>query len=713
MAAGPPKWVVFVICKVKTGQLIKANFKNEEGWIVVKKILFGSLIVAFILFSNPGALAGPGAIAGSSAGDLSPVDALQIIDKQVTGLPSSAFNNVQQAGDSKRMLLSSIQELMDKVGQGAYESAIDNLDQNLRHNLQKWLVATEQPNLLTGIDNAVASTKNAAQTTVSTAYGMVAGVADPYVETWVWKGIPYAKPPIGALRWKAPQDPAPWDAIRHSNKNYSPGIQPVENMIWIPTDQLKGSEDCLYLDIYRPKAYASKLPVYFWIHGGGNFQGQASIYWSSLLAMKLKAVVVVIQYRLGPFGFFTHPALHSGGTEIEKSGNFGTLDQIKALQWVQKNITGFGGDPNNVTIAGESAGGFDVLNLMISPLSKGLFHKAVVQSAGCANIPVSRGVDQANVLIDNLLVADGTCADVTRAAAVRASMSNPQIESYLRGKRADQIVRVIMKNAPTSFLKFTYPLIDGVVIPGTPVSVFESGNYNKVPVILGGNEYEMKPFLPTYLGSTPTSSGHTWANVYNVLGLAQPSMTLDEFMPPNGPDRALYERIGKYASLTWKEAMVDSLARILKKHQDNVYCYLFKWGGVGSGSPPFDFLVGAGHAFELPLFFGLPTDIWNAGSVTKTNIQGRYALSEAILSYAGTFTATGNPNRVGSGLPVWEEWSNKAGEPKYISLDADFTRARIGMMNQEVTKTELLAQINALPASERNMITSLSWWWQF
>ena len=679
----------------------------------MKKVLGSLLIVFFVLFFNPSLFAGSDEVAGGFAGDLNPVEALQIIDKQVTNLPSSAFNSVQGADKSKKLLSSYIKELIDKVERGAYQSASNGLDKVLRGSFKKRIVAAEQIKLLASVDNAIASINNAAQTTVSTVYGKVAGVADPYVKTWVWKGIPYAKPPVGALRWKAPQNPASWDKVRHSNKSYSPCIQPVENMIWIPTDQINGSEDCLYLDIYRPRECGTKLPVYFWIHGGGNFQGQASIYWSSLLAMKLNAVVVVIQYRLGPFGFLTHPALNSEGTDIEKSGNFGTLDQIKALQWVQKNITSFSGDPNNVTIAGESAGGFDVLNLMISPLGKGLFHRAVVQSAGSTNIPVSKGVSRTNNLIDNLLVADGTCIDLTRAAAFRASMSNTEIESYLRGKKADEIVRVIIKTAPTSFMKFTYPFIDGMVVPGTPVSVFESGNYNKVPVILGGNEYEMKPFLPTYLGPVPTSSGHTWANVYNVLGLAQPSMTLDELMPPGGPDRVLYEKVGKYSSLSWKETMVDSLARVLKKHQDNVYCYLFEWGGAGSGLPPFDFLVGPGHSFELPLLFGLPTDNWDAGSVTNANVQGRNALSDAMLSYFGTFVSTGNPNRVNSGLPSWDKWSNRAGEPKYISFDADFNRARIGMMNQEATKAELLAQINSFPTYERDMIMSLSWWWQF
>jgi para-nitrobenzyl esterase len=673
----------------------------------MKKFLSSLLIIVVILITNTGITYTAG-----SAGDLNPVEALQIVDKQVADLPSSAFNNEFAYIGQKKALSHKIKELINRVEFGAYQSVIKDLNRDLRNVFQRWITAAEQPKLLASVENAITSINNAAQTTVFTANGIVAGVADPYVGAWVWKGIPYAKPPVGELRWKTPQYPDPWYKIRYSTNNYSPCIQPVETSIWTQTDQIVGSEDCLYLNIYRPQQCSTNLPVYIWIHGGGNFQGGASPYWSSLLALKLNAIVVVIQYRLGPFGWLTHPALNSKEIGLEKSGNFGTLDQIMALQWVQNNIARFGGNPNNVTVAGESAGGFDVLNLMISPLAKGLFHRAVVQSAGCANIPVSQGVARTNILIDNLLVADGTCPNLNRAATYRASMSKSQINFYLREKKADEIIRVIMTYAPTSFTRFTYPFIDGVVLPGTPASVFESGNYNKVPVILGSNLYEMKPFLPTYCGATPTSNGHTWANVYNVLGLAQPSMTLDELMPLNGPDRALYETVGKYASLSWKETMVDSLARLLKKHQNNVYCYLFKWGDIGSGSSPFDFLVGPGHAFELPLLFGFPTDLWNAGSVTNANIQGRNALSDAMTSYVGAFAFTGDPNRVNSGLPIWEEWSNRAGEPKCTIFDADFTQAKIGMMNREVTKASLLAQINALPALERDMILRLSWWWQ-
>jgi para-nitrobenzyl esterase len=373
--------------------------------------------------------------------------------------------------------------------------------------------------MLESIDNAIASVDNASQSTITTAYGKVAG-ADSALDCWAWKGIPFAKPPVGNLRWKAPQDPEPWSKVRQYDQSYSRCTQSPLSMEWIPLNIITGSEDCLYLDIYAPKNPSGKLPVYFWIHGGGNFVGGADeLTWCSILARVSNVIVVVIQYRLGPFGFFTHPALNPKGTPEDKSGNYGVLDQIKALKWVQRNIPYFGGDPGNVMITGESAGGFNALNLMISPLAKGLFHKALVQSAGGKNIPVPSGVVKANAVMDKLLVADGTCKNLTRAADLRASMPPSKIEAYLRKKTGEQILQVMMyANGLTEPIN---PFIDKVVIPGKLAAVFGSGDYNKVPVIIGNNADEMKPFMPQNLGSVPTSTGLTWSNVFNVIGLAR------------------------------------------------------------------------------------------------------------------------------------------------------------------------------------------------
>jgi para-nitrobenzyl esterase len=258
----------------------------------------------------------------------------------------------------------------------------------------------------------------------------VAG-ADANNGSWVWAGIPYAKPPVGELRWKAPQDPEPWNKIRQSTYNFTRCTQPVFDLQWNPVNKIQGSEDCLYLNVFRPKTNAKNLPVYFWIHGGGNSFDGADNYDASILAQKSNMVVVVIQFRTGPFGWFNHPALNPNGTAEDKSGNYGVLDMIKALKWVNKNIAAFGGNPKNVTIAGESTGGYRVMNLMISPLAKGLFHTAINQSGG-SKISRSTANDIVNAAIDKLLVMTNFVRSKLRPCAYRASLIHVQIRGYFK-----------------------------------------------------------------------------------------------------------------------------------------------------------------------------------------------------------------------------------------------------------------------------------------
>ena len=209
--------------------------------------------------------------------------------------------------------------------------------------------------------------------------GSIKGVQEGDLKKYL--GIPYAEPPIGELRWRAPK------LIYNSKENIFPKegnfcIQEPYERGGAPGDEdVSGTEDCLYLDIQAPIATKnSKLPVMFWIHGGGNTSGLKDSYNFSKLVKKEKVIVVSINYRLGAFGWFTHPAIQEFQSGLDKSSNFGTLDIIAALKWTQENIAKFGGDPNNVTIFGESAGGHNVLSLLVSKEAKGLFHKAISQS---------------------------------------------------------------------------------------------------------------------------------------------------------------------------------------------------------------------------------------------------------------------------------------------------------------------------------------------
>jgi para-nitrobenzyl esterase len=180
--------------------------------------------------------------------------------------------------------------------------------------------------------------------------------------TWAWKGVPYAKAPVGELRWKAPQDPDPWHDVMQAKDECEPCTQLITGVDLIRTGTTEGSEDCLYLNIWRPRSQEDNLPVYVWIPGGSNNIGKTANYNGAAIAGRSNVVVVVIQYRLGPLGWFTHPALRHGNS-LDDSGNFGTLDSIKALERIRDNIEAFGGDPDNVIIAGESAGAHNVMNL--------------------------------------------------------------------------------------------------------------------------------------------------------------------------------------------------------------------------------------------------------------------------------------------------------------------------------------------------------------
>ena len=215
----------------------------------------------------------------------------------------------------------------------------------------------------------------------STTHGDYVGFSD-LQGTRAWLGIGYAQPPVGELRWKAPLPPEPHiDTVQALNfKNACPQLASAmtTNEVNATASGYVGSEDCLYLNVWSvPNAVGR--PVMVWIHGGGNSIGSARSYPGAILAATENVVVVTINYRLGFLGWFNHPSVLEG-SELDLSGNFGTLDTIRALEWVRQNIAVFGGDPDNVTIFGESAGGFNVLTLMASPLAEGLFHKAIVQS---------------------------------------------------------------------------------------------------------------------------------------------------------------------------------------------------------------------------------------------------------------------------------------------------------------------------------------------
>jgi para-nitrobenzyl esterase len=601
-----------------------------------------------------------------------PIDALTTFYNDVAALPTSAFVKPNY----QKIVLYMINATIKETEVGAYFQATMKLS-HFENNIDKWIKAADQ-SLIEDIELAITVIFDASKTTVPTLYGRVAG-ADAGNDSWVWAGVPYAKPPVGALRWRAPQDPHRWHGVRHSTINFSPAVQPLMSTLWTPVPPgvgtVIGSEDCLYLNIFRPKKAERHLPVFVWIHGGANVFGQASMYNAAYLASQANMIVVVIQYRLGPFGWLYLPALNPNGTAEDNSGNYGTLDTIKAVKWVKNNIKAFGGNPHNITVGGQSAGGFNTLNLLTSPLANGLFQRAFIMSAGGGDIPTSTTL--AYTITDKLLGQPHT------------GMTDAEIAAYLRGKSADEIERTLMVNGSIS-LGTIAPFIDGTVITDTFANNISAGNYSQIPIVLGNTKYETKPFQPLLVSN--------WLGVFTFL--AVPSQGTFNNIFATLPS-FLYEACGYYGSLDWKAVMVDQLATSIKNYQDDVYAYHFRWGGVsnpGDGSDlakDLAFLYGTGHATDIPFFFGWDIDVYNLGLFNSANQGGRVALQQAMMSYLAQFAASGNPN--GSGPTTWQPWSNVPGDPTYISFDATLTDANIVMQTDSYTKAGVLAAVDALP----------------
>jgi para-nitrobenzyl esterase len=560
-------------------------------------------------------------------------------------------------------------------------------------------------------------------TKVSTPNGVLQGALSSDGTTLSWQGVPYARPPVDDpanqvyLRWKAPQDPQPWQGVRDATKPALKCTQLQTTDDWLRTGIIDpdSGEDCLYVTVYRPNN-SKNLPVYVWIHGGSNNFGSAREYAAADLAATSGVVVVVVQYRLGPIGWIYHPALQTGTDRLSDSGNFGTLDTAQALKWIQRNIGSFGGQANKVTVTGESAGAHNTMNLVISPVGKGLFNGAMYESGGMAPVTTDAGRTSANDYIEKLLMyADGVATPVSSAtravyAQKRVTMeNNGTLAAYLRAAKAGDLFLAILKYGSVP----TFPIIeDGYVMPlGGWIPAIQARTYNKMPIILGSNEYELKPFevlfgsIVALYGAPSTLPTHTWFDLFNSVRNNNNPAYEDILKTPF--DQDLYDKAGFFGTLQWKAKNVDSLAHEFSLVQDKVYAYFFKWGGIGSGPYPFDHIYAAGHASEIA-FFGIGADqgLFNLPFVAA-NAGGRNELKGAMMAYLSNFARTGNPNSGDSqqGFPAsrttWQQWTNASGGPKAIVFDADLDHAKIEMqMTDELTFASAEAQRQAWVAAQ-------------
>ncbi len=498
-----------------------------------------------------------------------------------------------------------------------------------------------------------------------------------------WQGIAFARPPAEDLRWRAPLPPSPTDETFEA---LAPGtLCPQFSSALSGGDQqtsggVVGDEDCLYLNVWSPPN-AVDLPVMFWIHGGGNTIGHGGSYNGSALAAQREVVVVTINYRLGLMGWFAHPALQTGDP-LDDSGNYGTLDIVRALEWVQANIGEFGGDPANVTVFGESAGAFDTLAMMASPLAKDLFHRAIVQSGGFEPEPMPRAQNyesedghpfSAREVLAKMLIADGVVPNHDAAVDRQSSMSDREIKDYLYNKPVQDFFRIFdaagfgMVNVPANFG-------DGHVLPAmTTEEIFANAdNHNVVPVILGTNRDETALFMvrdPRY--------------TENWLGFL-----------PRLKDEESYLRIVKYGSKSWKERGVDSLANYMSKAGNkDVYAYRFDWDEEPSqGGFELSKALGAAHGLEIAFAFG----DFEGGmglSYLYPGDDGQMALAKSMTSYWTEFAYNGNPNAGRDGQETsWLSWGTDG--KTSIILDTPNDQG-IFMDNEVVTIESLKAELAA------------------
>ncbi len=498
---------------------------------------------------------------------------------------------------------------------------------------------------------------------VETTSGLLRGAADGETGTCVWRGIPFAAPPVGGLRWKAPREPEAWQGVRDA-KEFGPACTQYGGLMAIMDCEkiggLVGDEDCLYLNIWRPGNMESGLPVFFWIYGGGNTVGQSamSLYNGANFAAGSNMVFVSINYRLGPMGWFAHPALRTGDA-LDDSGNYGTLDIIRALEWVRDNIASFGGDPGNVTIAGESAGGINVFSMMASPLAAGLFHRAVAESGAPFSVPIRKGEEQAQALLIRLIVKDGLAVTNDDAERFLAEKDDEWVASYMRSKTAAEIYSCCEVGTFGSISGTGEVFVDGTVLVKGSWASLKSGDYNRVPLIAGSNAQEAKLFLPLVLTSLEEKE---LCELIRDIDPENPDIRLLDYTNPFY--LAIYGPISQVSGRGFQVAGVDLPSRIMRKHQDDIYIYRFKWD---EEPEPMDFVVGSAHALEMPFIFGnfqTDEDSVLRFAWSEANGQGREELSKRMMSYWANFARTGNPN--GPGLPEWKQ------APRRMVFDAEY-----------------------------------------
>jgi len=472
---------------------------------------------------------------------------------------------------------------------------------------------------------------------VQTATGAIRGVVAP--DHRMFAGIPYAAPPVGPMRWQPPAPAAAWQGVRDA-------IHPGPRCLQDPSGDLElgrqTDEDCLTLNVWTPPTNVEHRPVMVWIHGGSFSNGSGGIYNARWLASRGDIIVVTVNYRLGAMGFLAHPALGPPGAV----GNYGLADQQAALRWVRDNIAAFGGDPDKVTIAGESAGAISVCDHLVAPGSAGLFRAAIIQSGPC----------QAQVALPE-------AEKVSLDYAAHVGCGQPEsAASCLRALPADKL-RTPVWYFHIGREELSGPVTGTSLLPLDPIAGFADGRAARVPVLIGTNRDEFNLFVAfQYL------RGHEYATAQ------YPDLLTDTFGPNADAVEAHYP-LNSYPSvpLAYGAAVTDGVFACVSDHMggtlagtEAVYAYEFNDPAAPTPDPfhTLPFAVGAAHSLELRYLFDL-------GGAPPLN-PAQLALSDQMIDYWSQFVTSGAPRAANQ--PEWPDFGTDAAAGKVLSLQPDGSR---------------------------------------
>jgi para-nitrobenzyl esterase len=499
-------------------------------------------------------------------------------------------------------------------------------------------------------------TLNAQQTNdnspkVKTASGILVGVIEG--ESSVFKGVPFAAPPVGEFRWRAPQSVKPWKSERDATQFCKDCGQAGWGQGGRQKISANASEDCLGLNIWKPASAkkGAKLPVMVWIHGGAFVGGSGAGAQNFGHEFNKQGVILVnINYRLGRLGYFAHPALSKEHSE-EFKGNYGFMDQIAALQWIQKNITAFGGDPKNVTIFGFSAGGVSVHSLLSIPAAKGLFHKVIGHSSGGRDgVLTGRPINKENSDVFYPVSAETIGMNFAKTKNIEGT--DAEALAKLRALPIEEIVDGGQEtDGPNGLRTYSGPILDGKLVIETAESAYMAGRQPKIPIMIGNCSAE--------IGGAFISNAKTKEELFASFGeLEAEAKTAYD---PDGT-KAFAEIISKFnTDWGWGEPARMTARTFLSK---SVPTYLFQFGYVPTAAQqrsPY----GAGHGSDISYVFNT-LDAPRFGPPSKPT-EAEYELAKKMNTYWANFAKTGNPN--GAGLPTWPAYTNQNQDMLDVELD--------------------------------------------